>query len=300
MRMGIWLSADGTPEEVAASARAAAEAGYTTAWVGENGGWDPLTLFAAIGRAAPGIDLGTSVVRSHARHPLALAAQALTAQAATGGRIVLGIGPSHAAIIEGSYGLSFAAPEPNLRDYLAALAPLLRGEAVEHRGPHWTAVGGPFALPGATPPPVLISALGPRMLRLAGEATDGTVLTWSGPALIADEVVPALARGADAAGRPRPRVVAGVCVSVTADPDRVRADVDAQLGVAGGMPSYRAVLDRQGLASVGATVLAGDEEEVARGLRRYADAGTTEFMAIPMGSAEERERTTVLLPGLAA
>ncbi|MFC3995665.1 TIGR03564 family F420-dependent LLM class oxidoreductase [Nocardiopsis sediminis] len=299
MRMALCLQNHGTAlDEAVERIRAAAGSGYSTVWMGETGGWDPLTLLAVAGREVDGVALGTAVVRTLPRHPLALAAQALTAQAATGGRLILGIGPSHRPLIEDAYGLSYAAPARNLREYLTALRPLLRGEEASQHGEHWT-VAGRVDTPGTPAPPVLISALGPRMLRLAGELADGTLTVWAGPATIGGVIAPELHRAAEAAGRPGPEVVAAVPVCVTADPDGVREWTSARFGGIREKASYRALLDQEGASSAGDTVVAGDEEQVARELRRFADAGATEVQAITVGTAEDQARTEELLPRLA-
>ncbi len=296
MRIGLWIEGQlGAPiEEVGRQLAAAARAGYARAWVSEVGSWDPLTLLAAIGRDAPAIDVGTGVVRTYPRHPLALAAQALTTQAATGNRLTLGIGPSHRPVVEGQYGISYDAPVRNLREYLGVLMPLLRGEEVSFRGEYWTAAGR-IGVPDAPPPGVLVSALGPVMLRLAGELTDGTITAWTGPATIGDFVRPRLAKAAAAAGRPEPHVVAQVCVCVTTDPEGARRWVDEAFGGAGELPSYRAVFEREGVTSPGGTVLAGDEAAVERGMRRFAEAGVSEVQIVPVGTPEEKSRTLTVL-----
>ncbi|PZF81813.1 TIGR03564 family F420-dependent LLM class oxidoreductase [Jiangella anatolica] len=299
MRIGVWIDDDGVSvATVAERARAAAAAGYEAVWLGERSGWDPLTLLTAIGPAVPDVRLGTAVVRTHPRHPLALAAQALTVHAATGGRLVLGVGPSHAPIVEGQYGLPYDRPAAHTREYLTALRPLLRGEPVSFAG-ELLAANGQVSV-AVEPPPVLLSALGPAMLRVAGELADGTVTTWAGPRSIGEHVVPALTAAATASGRPnRPAVIAGVCVAVTADPDGARAWVQRQFGPASDLPGYRAQLDREGVRTPGETVIAGDEETVGRAFRAFADAGADELQLIPVGPAADRIRTLEVAATLA-
>jgi F420-dependent oxidoreductase-like protein len=299
MRIGTWPELTGLP---VASARAAFEdiekAGFATAWLGEVGNWDPLTLLGALGPAAPSARLGTAIVRTYPRHPLALAAQALTVQALTGGRLVLGIGPSHLPLIEGQYGLSFRSPVQNFREYLTVLRPLLRGESVDFRGSFWSATGS-VGIPDVAAPPVYVSALGPSMLRLAGELADGNLVTWAGPKSIAEYFVPAMASAAADAGRAVPDVVAQLLVSVTSDADGARAWVNERYGAAGDLPSYRPILDREGAATPGDTVVAGDEETIAAVVRRFADVGTAELQVIPVGTDEEKARTFAFLASLA-
>ena len=283
MRIGLFTIAGMAPlDDIVTQVRQARDAGLDSAFFGHAGSWDALLTAAVAGREVPGIEVGTAIVPTYPRHPLALASQALTAQAMTGGRFALGIGPSHPQVIEGAHGISYERPARHVREYLSALRPLLRGEDVDYHGETLTAVGKLDA-PGATPPPVLVSALGPAMLRIAGELADGTVTTWVGADAMADHIVPSITKAAEAAGRPAPRVLAGVIVAVTTDPDAVRSDLADQLGAASDFPAYRAVLDRQGLSGVHETVIAGDETTVARRLRRFADAGVTDLLISPRG-----------------
>ncbi|RSN46639.1 TIGR03564 family F420-dependent LLM class oxidoreductase [Actinomadura sp. WAC 06369] len=285
MRIGLFTIAGGAPlDDLVAQARLARDAGLASAFFGHGSSFDALTTAALAGREVPGIEVGTAIVPTYPRHPLALASQALTAQAMAGGRLTLGIGPSHRPIIEDGHGIPYDRPARHTREYLTALRPLLRGEDPAHRGETLTAVGAVDA-PGTTPPPVLLSALGPTMLRIAGELADGTVTTWTGAAAIADHVVPRITAAAEAAGRPAPRVLAGVLVALTTDPDAVRREIADRFAAAADLAAYRAALDRQGLAGVHETVVAGDEAAVAAELRRFADAGATDLLIAPFGDA---------------
>jgi F420-dependent oxidoreductase-like protein len=184
-----------------------------------------------------------------------------------------------------------------MREYLSVLTPLLRGEAVDHRGETLTAVGS-VGVPGAEPPPVLVAALGPAMLRLAGELTDGTITWMTGPRTLADHIVPSITRAAEDAGRPAPRVVAGLVVCVTDDEAGVRGRIADQFALAGQVPEYRAVLDREGATGPQDVVIVGDEDAVAKDIHRLADAGVTEFLASPFGDAAEQGRTLAVLAGV--
>jgi F420-dependent oxidoreductase-like protein len=298
MRLGVHIVDAGSGlEEIVGRVRAAADAGVHSAYFGQLASWDAVGLAALAGREVPGIEVGTAVTQTYPRHPLALAGQALTAQAATGGRFTLGIGPSHPHIIEGWFGHSYERPARHVREYLTALTPLLRGEQVDFHGETLTAVGR-VEVPVPRPPSVLLSALGPVMLRIAGELADGTVTVWTGPQSLADHIVPAVTRAAARAGRPDPRVVATVIVSVTADPEGVRRQTAEALGMASDLPAYRATLDRQGMTGVHETVVAGDEDAVERALRAYADAGATELIVSTAGDERDRARTLRLLASL--
>ncbi|MFF1922073.1 TIGR03564 family F420-dependent LLM class oxidoreductase [Streptomyces sp. NPDC058221] len=294
MRIGLYVGQAPGVTEALAEVRAAAQARLDSAFFSQVFRWDALTVAALAGQCAPDIELGTAVVQTYPRHPIALATQALTVQAATGNRFTLGIGPSHAAVIEGQFGLAYDRPALHTREYLSALMPLLRGEPVDHRG-ETLRTKAEITVPGATPPPVLVSALGPVMLRTAGELADGTVTVWATPRTIAEHVRPRIEEAAAAAGRRAPRIVAGVPACVTTDPEGVRAGVAAQLGPASQLPAYRTLLDRQGMSGVHETVLAGDEDTVAAGIRAFAAAGATDLLVSRVGDATEKARTLELL-----
>ncbi|GAC1518230.1 MAG: TIGR03564 family F420-dependent LLM class oxidoreductase [Acidimicrobiales bacterium] len=279
--------------------QALADQGMAGAWTSQLFDWDALTALGVIGSQVPNIALGTAVVPTYPRHPLVLASQAMTVQAATQNRLTLGIGLSHQIVIEGMFGYSFAKPARHMREYLSALMPLLRGEAVDYHGETLTAAGR-VRVPGTTAPSVLVAALGPAMLKLTAELADGTVTWMTGPATLGNHIVPAITAGAAAAGRPEPRVVAALPVCVTAAVDTAR-DVAAQtFAIYGQLPSYRAMLDREGAAGPADVAIIGSESEVAEAVRRVADAGVTEFVAAPFGTADEITRTLTTLAGLVA
>lgn len=298
MQIGLYVNTAGPgPSSLIDQVRAAADAGLDSVHFSQLLSWDALTVAALSAQAVPDIALGTAIVPTYPRHPIALAGQALTVQAASTRPFTLGIGPSHPQIIEGVFGYSFDRPARHIREYLSVLRPLLRGEQVDHHSPTLTAVGAVAA--GATPPPsVLLSALGPTMVRIAGELADGTVTVWTGARLIGEYLAPALTRAATAAGRPAPRVVAAVMAVVTADPEAIRRSVADQIGFASQFPAYRAQLARQRYTGIEQTVLAGDEDTVARGIREFADAGVTELLVSTPGNAAENARTLRLASDL--
>lgn len=281
---------------------AAAEAGFPSLWLPQLpavpglAGWDPLIALALAGQRAPLVRLGTAVSVIYGQHPFTLARQALSVSAATGGRLTLGLGVSHPAIVE-AIGYRYDKPATFTAEYLDALLPVLAGEHVDVRG-EFVIASGLIEAPGAPAPSVVLAALGPRMLRIAGARTDGTITTWVGPRTLAEHVVPTLTNAAAAAGRPAPRVIAGLPVVVTEDADAARTRIDEDFAAAGTMPSYRAVFDREGVNGPGDVSIIGDEERVAAQLRRLADAGVTEFTAIPYGDDATRVRTVKLLATL--
>ncbi|TDV53664.1 TIGR03564 family F420-dependent LLM class oxidoreductase [Actinophytocola oryzae] len=267
------------------------DAGLGTVWASKSMGWDALVALATVGAAVPGLRLGAGVVPVPVRHPLVLASQALSVQAATGNRLTLGIGAGVAALTERMFGLVGDRPAHRLREYLEVLLPLLRGEGVDHRGATLTAFGQ-VDVPDAEPPEVLLAALGPRMLRVAGELTAGTITWMTGVRTLGEHIVPTISRV-----NPGARVVAGLLACVTDDEAGVRQQVAEQFALAGQVPEYRAMLDREGVAGPGDVVVVGTESTVVGHLDRLRDAGVTDFMAMPYGSAREQARTLTVLAG---
>lgn len=277
--------------EITRQIQEAAAAGVGSAWVTHGVGWDALTTLAVAGPAAPGVELGTAVVPFPQRHPLVLAKQALTVQAAVGNRLTLGIGAGIARMVSTMYGLPTDRPARRMREYLEVLRPLLRGEAVDHHGETYTAVGS-LDLPGTEAPSVLLAALGPAMLKVAGELADGTITWMTGPQTLSKHVVPSITH---AAGGRNPRVVAGVGVCLTSAEDAVRARFADQFALAGQVPEYRAMLDREGAAGPADVLAVGDEASIAKQLDRFRDAGATDLMLAPIGTPDEQTRTTEFL-----
>jgi F420-dependent oxidoreductase-like protein len=277
----------------------AASAGFHSAWLPQSSSFDALTALAVIGREVPTIGLGTAVVPTYPRHPITLAVQALTANAAVHGRLTLGIGLSHKAAVEGRYGLSYDRPARHMREYLSVLMPVLESGRVDFSGE--TVTGrGELSIPGASPPPVYLAALQPAMLRLAGSRADGTITWCTGPITLEQHIVPRILAAAAEGGRHRPGVVVALPCCVTDDEADGRQKADLQLQGYGQIPVYRAVLDQEGAASPGDVAVVGDEGSVSGQLDRLADTGATEFVAILCGSATDRTRTIALLAGAAA
>jgi 5,10-methylenetetrahydromethanopterin reductase len=300
MRIGLNINqsvSGGRPatlDEIIDQVAAAAGGGYATAAFAQLSGIDVLTVMALAGRAVPRIELATAVVPIYPRHPTALAQQALTVQAAIGGRLVLGIGLAHKPVVEQRWGLSFERPAAYMQEYLAILLPLLRGEAVDYTGERLRAQMQ-LAMPETPAPAVILAALGARMLRLAGTLTEGTALWMVGPRTLAEHITPAITDAARQAGRPAPRIVVGLPICVTNDPAAARGRAARSIGFYGQLPSYRAMLDREGVAGPADVMIAGSEEEVDRQLHLLEEAGATDFTASPLGSSDERRRTVEFL-----
>ncbi|MDT7556661.1 MAG: 5,10-methylenetetrahydromethanopterin reductase [Pseudonocardiales bacterium] len=309
MRIGIngsSLVATGAPvSKLVAHAAAAEAAGFASYWLGQLAVPDVLTVFAAAGAATSRIELGTAVVPTWTRHPLMLAAQALTTQEACGNRLALGIGLAHKPLVEQTLKIPFTTPAKHMDEYLSVLLPALRDRKVAFTGDIWSGFedlsGGARS---ATPPSVLVAAMGPRMLAMTGERADGSILWLSGPRTIGTTIRPALDAAAAAAGRPSPRVVAGLPVCVTDRPDEVRSMIAGALATYATLPSYRAMLDAEGGPgdSIGPADVAivGDAATVTSRLRALADAGATDFSATEFGlSSKDFAATRELLAGLA-
>jgi len=293
MRLGVLIDLRPTVAEICEQVRAFAEAGFASVWASQIFGYDAISLLSVVGATVPDIELGTAVVPVYSRHPQVMAQQALTAQGASDGRFVLGVGLSHQVVVEGVWGLSYAHPARYLREYLSALVPMLHGEAVHVEGEHVTArSAGPLDVPRTTPAPqVVVAALGPSMLRIAGTLADGTVTWMTGTKTVADHIVPLISAAATDAGRAAPRVVVSLPVTVTADVDGARRRIDEALAIYPSLPSYRAMLDREGASSPSDVALVGDEASVAAGVRRVEEAGATDLVVSIVGSSEERRRT---------
>jgi F420-dependent oxidoreductase-like protein len=277
-----------TVAEVRDEAVWSARVGFETFWVSQVFGVDPIVALAAVGSAVPELaELGTSVVPLPGRHPLALAAQARTAQSALDGRFTLAVGTSHQMVAEGFFGESFGRPYARTAEFLDALLPLLRGEPADVEGDHVFAKG--WLTIDAEPTPVLLAALGPRMLALAGRVATGTSVGSCGPRTIADHIAPIINAAAEQAGRPAPRIVALVGVCVTDDPEAVRARSREHSRMYDSFPSYRAMLDREGVASGADLMVAGSFDDILEGLAGYAAAGVTD-LRIMINADDEDER----------
>ncbi len=296
MRIGIMAGAtagpDGTLDGLVARAKDLESRGFATVWMANIFGLDAIGALAIVGRETDRIELGTAVVPTFPRHPVAIAQQTLTTQAACGGRFTLGIGLSHKIVIEDMFGFSYDKPARNMREYLEVLTPLLRGEPAKFEGEHYRVNAG-LQVPGATSTPVLIAALGDVMLKLAGTYTDGTILWMTGPATIESHIGPKLRAAASEAGRGAPRIVAGLPIALTDDPDGARAWVAQNLAMYGTLPSYRAMLDKEGAASPADVALVGDEATLDAALARLRDIGVTDFDAAIVPVDEGADRRTL-------
>jgi F420-dependent oxidoreductase-like protein len=287
MKIGVMFDVGQSVDDVIAQVESLHDAGLDSAWTSQIFGYDALTLLAVVGREVPDIELGTAVVPTYPRNPVMLAGQALTVQAAIGGRLTLGIGLSHQVVIENVFGQSFDRPARHMREYLEILMPTLLGEQVAFTGETLKAATfGPLEIEAAAPP-VLVAALGPTMLGLAARLASGTVTWMTGPSTIESHVVPVIREAATEAGRGEPRVAVGLPVCVTSDVAAAREKAAELFAIYGSLPSYRAMLDREGAAGPADVAIVGTKDEVFAQVRRFADIGSSDFVGAPFGTADE-------------
>lgn len=280
---------------IADVARAKAE-GFASYWLAEHptGGFDALTVLALAGQQVPDIELGTAVIPTWPRHPMVLAGQTNTVASTMPGRLCLGIGLSH-AVMMADLGIGFDKPIRHLREYLEVLMPLIRSGEVNTRG---TSISGTarFFRAQEKSCQVVVAALGPQALKVAGELADGVSLAWVGPRTIASHIVPRLREAAEAAGREAPRVIATLPLCVTDDPATIRAHINKNLAMYGQLPSYKAMFEREGAASPADVAIVGSRDEVEAGLVALRDAGVTDYAASAYAlKPQEREATGELL-----
>ena len=283
-----------TVDKAVEHARATADAGFRSLWMPQIFGLDTLSALTVVGREVPGLELGTAVVPTYPRHPAMLAAQARTVQQAAKGNFTLGIGLSHQMVIEGMFGMSFDKPVRHLREYLEILQPLLRGEAADFAG---ETLHGHLALdiPDSTPVPTLVAALGTQMLNVTARMAEGTVTWMTGVSTIGEHVVPTINAAAAEAGRPAPRVVCALPVCVTDDVGAARSAAATDFQVYGFLPSYRAMLDREGVEGPADVAIIGDAATVRAAIEGIFAAGATTFVGVPF---LHREATTEVLASL--
>ena len=281
MRLGWNTSPDvalGRPSGELIAAAALAEAHrLATFSIGQFPGIDVLTVLGAAARETTSIELCSAVTTTWRQHPLTLASQALTVSDLSGGRFTLGLGASHKAHVEESMHIAFDHPVERMREYLSVLMPALSDRAVDYQGVHYSGTSR-LAVRGQAPS-VLLAALGPKMLKLAGEMADGVLLFLVGYRTIAEVIVPAVREAAEAAGRPSPRIMAVVPTTVTDQPSDGRDRLDYLMGEYMALPSYARVLRHEGAEAISDIALIGNEEQVTEGIGRFAEAGVTDLHA---------------------
>lgn len=275
--------------------RSAEGDGFSSYWVAQVGLIDALTLLSAHGDTGSPMQLGTAVISTWERHPHVLAAQALTTQALVGDRLVVGIGVNHQPHVESSLRMKWDRPVRHMSEYLSILDDLLSTGATSRQGEIWS-FDGEGVRPSDATPKVMIAALGEQMLRLAGRRTDGTILWCVGPKTITSHIAPIINDAAAAADRPAPSIVCSIPVWVTNDPAPAREFLAAILADYAELPSYRAMMDIEGVHGLGDLSIVGTEDEVRDQLGRIEASGATDFTAVPMGgNPDEDARTRAVL-----
>jgi F420-dependent oxidoreductase-like protein len=313
MRIGLMIGPERGRyrEKVAklvADAVAAEAAGFTSIWVPQLPN-DALTAVALMAGAPTRIELGTAVMPIQSRHPVAMAQQALSTQAVCEGRFTLGLGPSHHWIVDDMLGLPYERPAHLVRDYIEVLNAAFAGPGAVDVENDSFRVHNPLDITDIMPTPILVAALAPVMLRIAGEHASGTILWMADERAIGDHIAPRVAKAAEEAGRPRPRIVAGIPVVLCSDDevDAARAKANVVLGHAEYSPNYERLLEQGDATDVGDLLAAGDESAVVARLQSFLDAGATDVSVrvLPMGPdrearIESRNRTEAFLSTLCA
>ena len=299
MRLGIngtGLVQQASVQAVTDHARQAADDGFAHYWLAEHptGGFDAITVLALVGAQVRGIELGTAIVPTFPRHPMAMAAHAVTAANALQRQFTLGIGLSHEPMMA-QLGIAFDRPIRHLREYLNVLMPLLRDGEVDFRGALFSS-NARFFQPPENPVEVLVAALGPQALAVAGRLAQGTTLAWVGPKTVKQHIVPRISDAAAAEGRPAPRILATLPVCVTSQAAHVREAIARGLSMYGRLPSYRAMFEREGVAGPADLAIVGSAAEVEDGIAALASAGVTDFAPSEYClSKEERDDTRIVL-----
>lgn len=299
MRIGIMIggAAGESPhvDDVIGRAQRAEAAGLHSAWLAHAFSHDAIGLLGMVGRETRRIELGTAVVPTYTRHPIAMAQQALTTQAASQGRFTLGIGVSHKWVIEDMYGMAYTNQLRHMSEYMEVMRPLLAGHPVKHEGKEYRSDIN-LSVEEAAPVPVVLAALGPKMLDFAGRESAGTLTWMAGRAAIRDHIIPRITGAAAAAGRPAPRVIAGLPVAITHDAaDTAKAHKVAAntFAIYQKLPAYRAMLDRGGLSEPTEVALIGDSTVVSRKIKGLEDLGVTDLCAYAFQGEDDSFKRTV-------
>ena len=305
MRIGL-PGTGSTVDKLVAQAQRAENDGFSSLWYASATAGDPLVAMAIVGRATTKIELGTSVLQTYTTHPVLMATRARAVADAIGAkdRFVLGVGPSHQPVIEGMFGLPYDHAGRHTEEYISILAPLLRGEAVKFEGEDFRVTVPAGRVSEGSEVQLLVSALAPRLLRVAGEQTAGTILWMGNARSIETHVAPLLRKAAANAGRGEPRIVAGLPVAVHDDVDEARNTAAKTFAGYGFLPNYQRILAHGGVDGPADAAIVGNEASVASQIEDLFSAGATDVWAAPFPVGDDRtasrERTYALLKELAA
>ena len=287
MKIGaMLLKPPKSPNDLVDVAKRIEKAGLDHLWVSHIFGFDSISVMGLIAREVTRISLGTAVTPTYPRHPTAMAQQALTTAAFSGNRFTLGIGLSHKKIIEDFLGFSFNKPVDHMREYLGILMPLARGEQVSFSGSTYNVSNFRLNIPGVKPMPVVLGALGSKMLEIAGELTDGTNTWMVGHKTMRNHIVPGLKN-------PKSRVIGGVPIVLTNKVDEAKEQISKILKGYEKVPSYRAMLDMENAAGPADVASVGDENTLREEIFKYQDAGVTEFNAYIMHTDRDATERTL-------
>jgi F420-dependent oxidoreductase-like protein len=314
MRIGLQVSADRgryatKVEKLRADARWADEAGLDSVWTPQiPDEFDVMTAATLIGAATSRIEVGTAIVPLQPRHPIVLAQQALSNQAVCEGRFTLGLGVSHHWIIQDMLGLPYENHVTTMRCYLDVLDQALRGPGLVEVENELFTIRNPLDVTDVTPTPIMIAALGPVMLKLAAERAAGTSLWLADERTIASHVVPTISKAAQAAGRPAPRIMAGVPVCLCRD-DEIDAAIEKTnrtLSEVVASPNYVRLMEHGDAQTIGDVLVGGSEAAMEKRLQSFADAGVTDLNAriVALGDGRDEikasaERTREFLAAVA-
>ena len=289
MKFGLMVGADRIGASVKAIcdlAGAAEKAGFDSLWMAHIRSLDAISALSAAGAVTERIELGTAVTPIQPRHPMALAQQAMTASQICGGRFTLGIGLSHKIVIEDMLGLSYERPAAYMREYLDSLLVLIEGKEINFQGDFFKIRNLKLEIPEGDKISVVVAALGPKMLKIAGTLADGTSTWMTGPEALEKHVVKGIKDVASNSGRPSPRIIAGFPIVVTNRPQEARKKLEKSLQFYGTLPSYRAMLDKEGIKSPVDLALIGDEEKLLEKIEKIRSSGATDFNAAIMNTEE--------------
>jgi F420-dependent oxidoreductase-like protein len=298
MKIGLMYGSDkerGRNERLAGlieDVSAAEQAGFTSVWIPQVPGYlDAMTAIAVVGQATSKIEIGTAVVPIQTRHPIPMAQQALTTQLACDGRFTLGLGPSHHWIIEDQLGLPYERPAHLVRNYLEVLNGAFEGPGSVDVENDSFKVHSPMNVTEPMAMPILLAALAPLMLKIAGERAQGTILWMADEKAVAGHIAPKVTKAASDAGRPAPRIVAGVPIILCAESeaDAARSYAADVLGHAELSPNYERLLEHGDADDVSDVMAVGGEALILERLRRFKEAGVTDFAARVVGIGETTE-----------
>jgi F420-dependent oxidoreductase-like protein len=289
--MRIGLAATGTTiDKLIGQAERAEADGFSSIWFTSAAAGDPHVAMVLAARATTRIEVGTAILQTYPCHPLLQASQAIAAASAIGspGRFTLGLGPSHQPVIEGTLGLSYATPGRHTDEYVQIVTALLRGERVDFAGDEFRVKAGPIASARDVEVPVLVSALAPRLLRVAGQFATGTILWMANARAIEGHVAPRLRKAATEAGRPEPRIAAGLPVAVHDDVAEARGVASEQFAIYGLLPNYKRILEHGGVSGPAEAAIIGNEASVARQVDELFAAGATDLWLAPFPVGADR------------